>query len=175
MSTLSKNSEDLSCDSCCYIGVRKQSSWVSHSHWITVLSIKHETIDQYLAGEKKSDEKNIVYRQRTIHLKISQKCLSNPFTFNDSCNIGNHLMSVSELHCRLDQNLLTGFSARIARNRVTELGVWDSVSRFGCFPDDGLCFLNEWLKKSAGLILIILRLDVNFNSSGATLYRVFKN
>ena len=49
-------------------------------------------------------------------------------------------MSVSELHCRLDQNLLTGFSARIARNRVTELGVWDSVSRFGCFPDDGLCF-----------------------------------
>ena len=52
MSTLSKNSEDLSCDSCCYIGVRKQSSWVSHSHWITVLSIKHETIDQYLAGEK---------------------------------------------------------------------------------------------------------------------------
>ena len=42
----------LSWDSCCYIGLRRHQSQGSHSHWITILSIKHESIDPYLCRAK---------------------------------------------------------------------------------------------------------------------------
>ena len=75
--------------------------------------------------------------------------------------------TLPELHCRLDQNLLTEFSARVARNRVTDWG-WGSVSPFDGFRMTA-CVFERMVEKICGTNSHNSPSRYAFNSSGATL------
>ena len=71
-------------------------SRASHSPHITILSTTRENINQY-PSRAENLSKNDDLLTKNDRFENPEKGSSNPFTLNDSCEIGTHLMSDSEL------------------------------------------------------------------------------